>query len=127
MNIPMDISEIQNAYWNGDYNYKMQIPEVVSYLHIFDENLSVKRNREMAMEHNQMVYAMQKEKQIKSNELHCKLANDVAEYIANTYDMNEDQARIVERYVYNRYHSFMSDYFAAIDEVAEMVESVLKA
>ena len=123
----MDINEIQDAYWNGDYNYKMQIPELVSYLHIFDENLSVKRNREMAMEHNQMVYAMQKEKQIKSNELHCKLASDVAEYIANTYDMNEDQARIVERYVYNREHSFMSDYFAAIDEVAEMVESVLKA
>ena len=123
----MDINEIQDAYWNGDYNYKMQIPEVVSYLHIFDENLSVKRNREMAMEHNQMVYAMQKEKQIKSNELHCKLANDVVEYIANTYDMNENQARIVERYVYNRHHSFMSDYFAAIDEVAEMVESVLKA
>ena len=123
----MDINEIQDAYWNGDYNYKMQIPEVVSYLHIFDENLSVKRNREMAMEHNQMVYAMQKENQIKSNELHCKLSSDVTEYIANTYDMNEDQARIVERYVYNREHSFMSDYFAAIDEVAEMVESVLKA
>ena len=123
----MDINEIKDAYWNGDYNYKMQIPEILNPLYIFDENLSVKRNREMVMEHNQKVEDMRKEQRIKSNELSCKLTNDVVAYITNTYDMNEDQARIVERYVYNREHAFMNDYFTAIDEVAEMVESALKA
>lgn len=123
---PIDIEDIKDAYWAGYYSYKMQIPDRLNPLYIFDENLSVKRNREMVLEHNQKVEDMHREKQIKSNELSVKLTNDVVAYIVSTYDMNEDQARIVERYVYNREHSFMSDYFAAIDEVAEMVESVLK-
>jgi hypothetical protein len=123
----MDINEIEDAYWNGDYSYKMQIPERLNPLYIFDENLSVKQNREMVLEHNKRVEDMYREKMIKSNELACKLTNDVVAYIMNTYDMNENQSRLVERYVYNREHAFMSGYFSAIDEVAEMVESVLKA
>lgn len=127
MDISMDIEDIQKAYWNGDYNYKMQIPDRLNPLYIFDENLSVKRNREMVLEHNQKVEDMHREKQIKSNELSVKLTNDVVAYIVSTYDMNEKQARIVERYVYDKEHAFMNDYFSAIDEVAEMVESVLQA
>ena len=126
MNIPMNIEDIANAYWNGDYNYKMQIPDMLNPLYIFDENLSVKRNREMVFEHNQKVEDMRKEQRIKSNELSNKLTNDVVAYIVSTYDMNEDQARIVERYVYQKEHDFMTDYFSTIDEVAEMVEAALK-
>ena len=125
MGISMDIEDIKNAYYTGYYSYKMQIPDRLNPLYIFDENLSVKRNREMVLEHNQKVEDMHIEQQIKSNELACKLQNDVVKYITNTYDMNEDQARIVERYVYQKEHAFMSDYFAVIDEVAEMVENVL--
>ena len=40
---------------------------------------------------------------------------------------NKKQAEIVENYVYIEKHSYMGDYFSAIDEVAEMVEKVLNA
>ena len=126
MDTYMDIEDIEAAYWNGDYNVKMKIPERVSPQHIFDENLSVKRNREMVLEHNEMVEKMQKEKWNKSNEFRYKLKNDIVVYIVQTYNINEDQACVIEEYVYDKYHSFMSDYFFFIDEIAEMVEEVLR-
>lgn len=122
----MDISEIRERYNNGCYNYQMEIPSKVFDNHVFDENLSVKRNREMVAEHNQKVEDMKKEKSRKQAELYKQLTNDVVEYIVDSYDMSEEQARIVERFVYAEKHSFMNDYFSWIDEVAYMVEDVVR-
>ena len=122
----MDISEIRERYNNGCYNYQTEIPSKVFDNHIFDENLSVKRNREMVAEHNQKVEDMKKEKNQKQAELYKQLTNDVVEYIVDSYDMSEEQARIVERFVYAEKHSFMNDYFSWIDEVAYMVEDVVR-
>lgn len=121
----MDIGTIRLWYDNGHYNCNLIIPTKVKENHVFDEELSVRRNREMAVEHNQKVIAMHKEKLAKQNELDRKLTNDVVQYIVESYDISESQARIVERYVYTEKHSFMGDYFSAIDNVAEMVENVL--
>ena len=121
----MDIGTIRLWYDNGHYNFNMTIPEKVKENHVFDEELSVRRNREMAIEHNKKVDAMRKEKTEKQNELYRKLTNDVVQYIVESYDISEAQARIVERYVYTEKHSFMGDYFSAIDDVAQMVENVL--
>lgn len=122
----MDISEIREKYNNGDYMYKMEIPLKIHDGYIFDENLSVKRNREMVAEHNRKVSDMQKEKMMKQNELFCKLTEDVVEYIVDTYNINKRQAYFIESFVYTEKHAFMSDYFSYIDEVAEMVENILK-
>ena len=70
---------------------------------------------------------MKKELMMKDNELHSKLRKDVIEYIINVYNMSESQACIIESWVYNEKHSFMNDYFNGIDEIAELVESVLNA
>lgn len=121
----MDIGTIRLWYDNGHYNYNIDIPNKVKENHVFDEELSVRRNREMAIEHNKKVDAMRKEKTEKQNELYRKLTNDVVQYIVESYDIGETQARIVERYVYAEKHSFMGDYFSAIDDIAQMVESVL--
>lgn len=123
----MDISEIREKYNGGHYIYRMEVPLKVYEGHVFDENLSVKRNREMVVEHNNMVADMLKEKREKQIELYNQLTNDVVSYIVDTYDMNEQQARFVESFCYVEKHSFMNDYFSYIDEVAEMVENVLKA
>ena len=123
----MDIEEIRKKYNNGDYTYNMLIPLSVSESHVFDENLSVKRNREMVIEHNEMVRNSHKEKQIKNNELLLQMRNEIIKYIAGTYGMSKEQASIVESYVYIGKHSFMGDYFSSIDEVAEMVEKVIRS
>lgn len=122
----MDIIEIRDNYNSGHYTCHMEIPARVKDNHVFDENLSVKRNREMVVEHNQNVERMKREKMDKQAELYRQLTNDVVAYIVDSYDMNEEQARIVERFVYTEKHSFMCDYFSWIDEVAQMVEEVVK-
>ena len=121
----IDIQDIRDAYWAGHYDYKMQIPEVLNPYYVFDDNLSVKKNREMVIEHNNNVEKMREEKRIKSKECRDRLANDVVKYITNTYDINESQARIIERYVYDKEHSYMSCYFDSIEEACELVGAVL--
>ena len=122
----MDIYEIRNNYNNGHYTCHMEIPARVKDNYIFDEDASVRRNREMVMEHNQNVEQMKREKMDKQNELYRQLTNDVVGYIVDSYDISEEQARIVERFVYTEKHSFMCDYFSWIDEVARMVADVVE-
>lgn len=122
----MDISEIRERYDNGYYRCKIEVPFTVSTDHVFDENLSVKRNREMAAEHNLKVKDMIKEKKNKQAELYHQLTNDVVTYIVDSYDLNEEQARIIERFVYAEKHSSMCDYFSYIDDIAYMVEDIVR-
>lgn len=122
----MDIAEIRDNYNNGYYTCQMKIPTRVKDNHVFDENLSVKRNREMVMEHNKEVENIKKEKMNKQAELHKQLTNDVVEYIVDSYDISREQACIVERFVYMEKHSFMCDYFSWIDEVSQMVEEIVR-
>lgn len=122
----MDISEIRYRYDNGDYTCKMEIPARVKDNHVFDEELSVRRNREMVAEHNKRVDDITREKQNKQAELYRQLTTDVVTYIVDSYDMSEEQARIVERFVYREKHAFMCDYFSWIDEVAQMVEEIVE-
>lgn len=124
--MPMDISEIRSKYNNGDYTTHMDIPAKVKNNHVFDEELSVKRNREMVEEHNKKVDELRAEKTREQEKRNKQLVNDVVAYIMDCYDMNEEQARIVERFVYCNYHSAMCDYFSSIDNVAEMVEKVIE-
>ena len=122
----MDIIEIRDNYNNGLYTCHMEIPARVKENHVFDENLSVKRNREMVEEHNQRVENLKKEEREKQGELYRQLTNDVVKYIVDSYDVSEEQARIVERFVYTEKHSFMCDYFSWIDEIARMVEEIVE-
>ena len=122
----MDIAEIRDNYNNGYYFCKMEIPARVKEGHVFDEELSVKRNREMVAKHNKKVDDMKREKQDKQAELYRQLTNDVVTYIVDSYDMSEEQARIVERFVYTEKHHSMCDYFSWIDDVARMVEEIVE-
>lgn len=123
----MDIIEIRERYNDGCYRYDINIPKKVIDGYVFDENLSVKRNREMVKEYNQKIDDMRNEKMDRQAELSNRLKEDVVDYIVDTYDINRAQAYFVEDFCYVEKHSYMGDYFSHIDEVAEMVENVLKA
>ena len=122
----MDIVEIREKYDNGYYDYCISIPRKVKEGYVFDENLSVKRNREMVAEHNQKIDDMLKEKRNNQAKLNKQLTDDVVTYIVDSYNISEEQARIVEKFVYTEKHSFMCDYFSWIDEVASMVEEIVE-
>jgi hypothetical protein len=119
----MDISEIRDRYYAGRYTAESSnILAHVSESHIFDEDLSVKRNRELAIEHNNRRAELIKERNIKQNELFQQLTNDVVDYIVDNYELNRQQARIVERFIYREKHYYMNDYFEAVDEYSEFAE-----
>ena len=121
----MDISEIRGKYNAGDYYYRVEIPTKVPLDYVFDEELSVKRNRELVIEHNEKVDQMRQKKIAQQRELDQKLTNDVVEYIMAYYDLDERQARILENFVYQEYHSCMGDYFSNIDTLADLAFQLL--
>lgn len=122
----MHIDEIRNSYNRGEYTYKVDIPKKVQLNHVFDADLSVRRNRELAQEHNDKVDQMQRDKNRKQRELSEQLTKDVVEYIMAYYDLTEKQARTVTNFVYQEHHSFMSDYFGYIDTYADFAFMLLE-
>ena len=115
----LDIDEIKVNYNKGVYTYKVDIPKKVKPDHVFDEELSVKRNRELAQEHNDNVDRLWRNKNRIQGELNERLTYDVVVYMMENYDLTEQQAKIVENFVYQHYHSSMSDYFGYIDTYAD--------
>lgn len=125
----MEINKIRSKYNNGDYtlskDYAKEMFSRVPLNHVFDENLSVKRNRELVIEHNQRVSQLQKERQEKQAELSRQLSEDVVNYIIENYSLTKTQAQKVESYVYQEKHAFMCDYFAYIDTFADFAEDLV--
>lgn len=115
----LDIDEIRVNYNNGVYTYKVDIPAKVKPDHVFDQELSVKRNRELAQEHNDNVDQLWRSKNRIQRELDKQLTNDVVAYMMENYSLTEHQAKIVENFVYQHYHSSMCDYFGYIDTYAD--------
>jgi hypothetical protein len=121
----MDIAEIRAKYFNGEYTCYMKIPTKVAADHVFDEELSIKRNRELVDEHNEKVELMKKEHRTKQLELDKQLTKDVVDYIVDHYELSREQARIVERFTYVEKHSCMSDYFSGIDTFADFADDLI--
>lgn len=115
----LDIDEIRVNYNKGVYTYKVDIPKKVKPDHVFDEELSVKRNRELALEHNDNVDRLWRYRNRVQHELDERLTYDVVVYMMENYNLTEHQAKIVENFVYQHYHSSMSDYFGYIDTFAD--------
>jgi hypothetical protein len=123
----MHIDEIRNSYNRGEYTYKVDIPKKVKPDHIFDEELSVRRNRELVQEHNDNVDQLQRDKNRKQRELNEQFTKDVVEYIMAFYNLTEKQARILENFVYDEHHSYMGDYFTYIDTFASFADDIVNA
>ena len=121
----MDIFEIRDKYLNGDYDFKLDIPKKVSEHHVFDEDLSVKRNRELVVEHNAEVDRLHRYKRERQGDLDKRLAYDVEKYIIDQYGLTAKQASIIESFVQYHYHSCMSDYFSYIDTYAEFATKLV--
>lgn len=121
----LDIDEIRNKYNAGEYTYRVVIPKKVKPDHIFDEELSVRRNRELVKEHNDSIDQLWRDKNKKQSELDDCFTKDIVEYIMAYYDLDERQARIVENFVYQHHHSSMCDYFGYIDTYADFAFQLL--
>lgn len=122
----MHIDEIRVKYNKGEYSCSGSIPKKLPESHVFDEELSVKRNRELVVEHNNNVDQMWRDRNKKQAELYNQLTDDIVEYIMAYYDLIEKQARTVANFVYQEHHAFMHDYFNYIDTYADFAFMLLE-
>lgn len=118
------IQEIQKDYDRGCYACRITIPKRFSEDHIFDENLSVKKNREMVLAHNLKAEKIEQESRKKSSKLSQKFYHDIIYYIMHEYHLNKEQAELVETYVHSEGHGFVPDYFSHIDTIAAFAEVI---
>ena len=130
----LHISEIRDDYDNGKYSisHYSEFSELLHLNklpsdHVFDEELSVKRNREMVEEYNNDIENKRMLKREKQSELDKQLTEDVVNYIKEYYDLNDRQARLVEGWTYREKHAFMCDYFSSIDTFAEFADILVNS
>lgn len=122
-----DINEIQKDYANGCYTVpRPEMPEFVSFGYVFDEDKSVRENKEMVRAHNEAAQKARNDYKLQLDQQEIRMRNDVKEYIAGAYGMSMASVDIVERYTWEEYHSSVYDYLTAIEDVAEMVSDVVK-
>lgn len=131
----MTIDELKTAYDAGEYNTKVPYPTKGHYSsdHIFDENLTVKENREMVqqknLEYKAAVDAHRADQMRLNTKLHADAIAATAEYLE--YDLGEDvAARVaieVEKRAYNDHHSSMHDYFIYLYEYADFAVAIIDA
>lgn len=121
------IGDIQKNYETGAYRAaKPEGPDKkLPDNYVFDEELSVRKNREMVAEHNKKVDELRNAHMRQQALLDKKLTDDVVDYIMDTYELSKYQAHLVERFVYREKHSFMHDYFAYIDTFAEFADELI--
>ena len=122
----MDISEIIHKYDRGEYRSKLTVPKKLKADHIFDEELSVRRNREMVEEHNERVELLRKESYNIQAELDKQLSHDICCYITETYyNISYEVAVKIKRFCYTYWHSDMVVFFNYIDVVSNFVDNLL--
>lgn len=122
-----DIETIRADYEAGRYTYTDNVPRMskVAENHIFDENLSVKQNREMVAEHNRKVVEQSKHRMHEQAILDAQLTQDVVDYLVGAYYFSQDVAKKVQEYAYTERHSSMYDYFNYLDEIAYLVSDCM--
>lgn len=123
----MSISEIERKYNDGEYTISVPDIKRLPDWHVFDENKSVKWNREAVAEYNKLANKQREEaiklRAKKNSQFHM----DICDYICHEYNLSMRQAELIENYVYEEKHSCMSDYFIAIDEIAELSKRIVSS
>lgn len=120
------LEDIRVAWDAGEYYYHpSDLPKKIREGYVFDEDKSVRENREMVEAHNLEVDRKKKEASNINAERQKRFTDDVVEYLMDSYNFSRKQAARVESYVYAEKHSYMGDYFGALDEVADLVSDVV--
>ncbi|MDX5808386.1 hypothetical protein [Bacillus cereus group sp. BfR-BA-02730] len=121
------IDEISNAFVNKFYEPLQEYPShrKFSENHVFDEEKSVKWNREEVERQNEQVKQRKMEWNSEKSRLNAKLQNDCVQILKEDYGLNEAQAEKLYGYVYNDKHSCMHDFFIYLEEFAGVTKEIL--
>lgn len=113
----MDIQEIKKEYLNGD-KYKKPKNHLKYYSgdYVFDENLSVKENREMVRKANEEYRRNEEDCRQKAIDNRKQFHNDIVEYIEEEYGFNHAQAVDIEDRLWCLHSSDVNYFFDEIDD-----------
>lgn len=119
----MTMNDIYKAYENGDYKTDMEYPKIKRFLetHIFDEEKSVRWNRDKVIELNEQNKAEQREYRDKVREMENKFVADFVDAMVEDLSIKTEQAMIVFKFMKNEMDIPFSDMASYADEVIEMI------
>lgn len=124
----MTINEIKKDYNDKKYDFQLTVPRLlkVSSNHIFDENLSVKRNREMAEEHNRSVTMQTKMIFAEKNRLFNLLRdNCISAIVEESCFINTEMATEIFDVIYSEHHDTMNDFFWYMEEAIDFIDRMI--
>lgn len=123
------IEELRNAYMAGEFKTKLEYVSSMAKLragHVFDENQSVKWNRDQLELHNEEIDKKIKAYRDDNSRLSSELHEETIQSLQNDYGLNKEQAEKIQGYAYTEYHSSMHDYFYHLDELAKLMKDVIE-
>lgn len=107
-NEQINIEDVRKKLSNKDYENKLPYPSSSGLLkdtYVFDENLSVKANKEMVEKHNDEIKNKKKEYKEETDRLNEEFDSDVTNAIMNDYRFSEEIAQKVFSIAYREGHS----------------------
>lgn len=122
------IEEIRDKYNNEEYDTKLPyigFGKKYSEGHIFDEDKSVKWNKEKVIKENELIKKQRMAYEEDRGRLCGLLRDDCIRSLVKYNGLNEAQAEKLYYYVYNNHHSSMNDFFVYLEEEASFIEELL--
>lgn len=118
------IYHVRIDYENGEYDNKIPYPRKSKLKedHVFDENKSVKWNREEVVRYNKSVDEERIKYREETNRLSAKLHDDIINALVNEYNFTKNQANKIYDYAYMHWHSCMSDFLNNLEELCELID-----
>lgn len=120
------IEEIGKDWEEGKYEADRPIMKKVSSDHVFDEDMSVKWNREEVLKHNTAVENEKENYKQKCSELNKKRYEETITAIMKE-GFNRKQAELIEVQVSAKDHCPYSNYFIDLYDEMEYVANVMSA
>ena len=123
-----EILDVYHAWNRGEYKVdsSSNIPRTLPDSYVFDENLSVKENRDLINKHNADVAAQKAAVKKAQEDVIHRLRDDVVACIVE-WGLSVEQANIIESHAWVEKHHSIADYIFFADELAELVVKVNKA
>lgn len=122
------LEDIRKDYNDGVYVSKLKYPTAKKFPegYIFDEDKSVKWNKEEVQRRNQEIADQYSAYRAENARLNNNLGDDVMNALVAEYGFSREQVLKIWGYAYNEKHSVMNDVFNFVTELADFYEEMVR-
>lgn len=131
MNKPLQLETIEDVSQNeifGFYDFNEKKPDIKKLKsdYVFDENLTIKQNKDLIKKHNES-YEEQMENYNKAyNDKINEFNNDMIIVIGKELNVSREKANKIFSYVYNEYHSGgRRDVITNAEKLVELLKGII--